>query len=222
MKRMCMVCLTAAAMLGAGCHGKNASSTETAGTSGRSESVPSADRSFVQDISQMNAAAIDLSRLAAEKAQSADVKHFAQMVVDEHTAVGEKLDGVATQTGIETRYELDSKDRSRHDTLAAKQGLDFDKDYIDAMLDGHDKFVDTLASRVDKTTVDKWKDQVGKEPDIDKAKADIKAGTVLPEKSDNDVTQRVNAWAADTYPAAYTHLLEAKTLKDTLKKRVTD
>jgi hypothetical protein len=55
-----------------------------------------------------------------------------------------------------------------------------------------------------------------------KPEVDVKAQTVLPEKSDNEVTQRVNAWAADTYPAAYAHLQAAKALKDSLKKRATD
>ena len=46
--------------------------------------------------------------------------------------------------------------------------------------------------------------------------------TILPEKSDNPVTQSINQWAADTYPAATMHLDRAKALKDSLKKRSTD
>lgn len=222
MKKVCLASLAIAAMLGAGCNKtSNAAKNETAGTAGRVE-VSSGDRDFVQDVTRANAAEIDLSRLAVDKSSSPDVKRFAQMMVDDHTAAGAKLSGVASQNSIDAMGGPDDAHLTLHDKLAAKQGLDFEKDYIDAIVDNHDKFIDTLASRVDKSTADQWKDAVSKEPDVETAKADIKAGTILPEKTDNDVTRHVNAWAADTYPAAYTHLLEAKTLKDTLKKRVTD
>ncbi len=51
---------------------------------------------------------------------------------------------------------------------------------------------------------------------------DVKAQSVVPERSDDPVTQRINAWAADTYPVAYAHLQAAKDLKDALKKRSTN
>jgi putative membrane protein len=195
MKRMWMAALAISAAMTVGCNKDHNGASGTVGTAGRNNSgVSSSDRNFVQDVSQMNADEIDLSRLAAARASNADVKKFAQRVLDDHTAAGEKLSGVATQNGIETRGDLDDSHRKLHDTLAAKQGLDFDKD-----------------------TVEKWKGQVAQTPTGEKAKVDMKAQTVVPEKSDNEVTQRINAWAAETYPVAYAHQQAAKTLKDTLK-----
>jgi predicted outer membrane protein len=220
MKRMWMASLAIAAAMTVGCNRDHNGSTGTVGTSGRADSgVSSSDKNFVEDVSQMNADEIDLSRLATERASSPDVKKFAQMVLDDHTAAGEKLSGVASQNGISAvRGDLDDSHRKLHDKLAAKQGADFDKDYMDAMVDDHNKLVDKLESRIDKDTVEKWKGQVAQTPAGDKAKVDMKAQTVVPEKSDNPVTQSINAWAADTYPAAYAHLQSAKTLKDSLKR----
>jgi len=219
MKRMCMAALALAAAVTVGCNKDHNGNSGTIGTSGRADSgVKSGDRDFVQDVSQMNADEIDLARLATERASSPDVKKFAQMVIDDHTAVGEKLSGVATQNGIETRGDLDDSHRKLHDKLAAKQGADFDKDYMDAMVDDHGKLVDKLESRIDKTTIERGRATVTNPSTDEKAKVDTKGQTVVPEKSDNEVTQRINAWAADTYPAAYSHLQAAKALRDSVKK----
>ena len=225
MKKICLASLAMAAMLAIGCNRTNnaASKNDTAGTSGRAETnVSSADRDFVSDVSKANAAEIDLSRLAAERSSSPDVKRFAQMMVDDHTAAGDKLSGVAVQTSIEAQAVPDDAHQKVHEKLAGRHGLDFDKDYIDAMVDDHEKFVNTLESRVDKTTLSKWKDDVKNPVTGTEAKIDVKTQSILPEKSDDPITQRINAWAADTYPAAYAHLQNAKALKDMLKKRSAD
>jgi hypothetical protein len=49
-----------------------------------------------------------------------------------------------------------------------------------------------------------------------------KAVEIVPEKSDNAVTTRINEWAAAVYPTAYAHLQAAKTLDSTIKKRHTN
>jgi len=217
MKRMWMAALVIAAATTVGCNKDHGSGT--VGTTGRSESgVSSSDRNFVQDVSQLNADEIDLSRLAVAHASNPEVKKFAKMVLDDHTAAGEKLSGVATQNGIETRADLDDSHRKLHDTLAERQGADFDKDYMDAMVDDHNKLVDKLESRIDKTTIERFKGSATNPENGDKAKVDVKGQSIVPEKSDNEVTQRINAWAADTYPAAYAHLQAAKSLKDSVKK----
>lgn len=224
MKKFCLASLAVAAMLGTACNrSNNAASNGTAGTSGRVESNASmGDRDFVQDVTRMNAAEVDVSRLAVDKSGSPDVKKFAQMMVDDHTAAGAKLSGVATQNGIDAPAGPDDAHRDLREKLSARQGLDFDKDYMDAMVGDHEKLVDKLESRIDKETLSRWKGQVAQTPDGDKAKVDVKAQMVVPEKSDDPITQRINAWAADTYPVAYAHLQAAKDLRDAVKKRSTD
>jgi putative membrane protein len=224
MKKFCVASLAIAAMLGAGCNKSNsAAKNDTAGTSGRvAENVSMGDRDFVKDVTKMNAAELDLARLAADRGSTPDVKKFAQMLVDDHTAAGAKLSGVAQQNSIEAPAEPGDSHKDLHEKLAGKAGLDFDKDFIDAMVDDHGKLVDKLESRIDRETLSKYKSTAESAVSDKKAEVDVKAQTVLPEKSDDPVTQRINAWAADTYPVAYAHLQSAKALKDTLKKRATD
>jgi len=225
MKQICLASLAVAAVLAAGCnqHTGTANGSGTVGTSGRADNnVSRGDNDFVHDVSGMNAAEIDLSRLALEHSASPDVKKFAQMMVDAHTAAGDKLSGVAAQNAINAPATLDDTHRSLHEKLAGRQGLDFDRDYIDAMVDDHEKLVDKLESRIDRSTLSKYKADTDARATDKTPQVDVKAQSVVPEKSDDPVTQRINAWAADTYPDAYAHLQAAKALKDTLKKRSTD
>ncbi len=123
------------------------------------------------------------------------------MTIADHTAAGDKLSSIVSANAIETAPKGKDVKKTENEKakLDQKQGADFDKAYIDAMIDGHDKLMSKLGSRVDK-----------------QGSGDNAAVTA--EKSDNAVTQNINQWAADTYPTAKAHLDQAKSLKDTLKK----
>src|SRR3954451_4091116 len=195
MKRICLASVAMVAMLGAGCgrHNDTAAKNDTVGTAGRADAVSSGDGDFVQDVAKANMAEVDLSKLALQHASSPDVKTFAQTVVADNTAAGEQLKGVAVQNAIEAPTTMDESHQRLHDNLAGKQGLDFDKDYVDAMVDDHQKFVDSLESRIDRDTLSKYKATDDQKTTDKTPKVEVKAQTVLPEKSDDPVTQRINA-----------------------------
>jgi hypothetical protein len=54
-------------------------------------------------------------------------------------------------------------------------------------------------------------------------KTSVAGGTValLPDRSDNPTTMRVNQFAANFYPTVHAHLEAAKALESSLKKRYT-
>ena len=190
----------------------------TVGTAGKSDSgISSGDRDFVRDVAAMNIAEIDLARLASEKAAGADVKEFARMMLNDHPGAGEKLKAFATQRGIEVPATADDKGRDQREKLAAKTGLEFDREYADLMVNGHQEFVDKLASRIDRDTITKATVEKDNAPD-----AKVKAQAVMPEKSDDPNTFALNQWAAETYPVAFAHLEAAKALRDGVKKRSTN
>ena len=222
MRRTGFVAAALALALMAGCNKDNRTSSTTTGsavgTAGKSESgLNSGDRDLIRDVAVMNAADLDLGRLASERAVTADVKQFAQMMVTDHTGAGDKLNQFASQHAVDVPAQLDDKHRDLREDLAKKQGMDFDKAYADAMVDEHQKLVDKLESRIDKSTITRAEVDNKNAPDTK-----VKAQSVLPEKSDNPNTQAVNQWAADLYPVAYAHLQAAKALRDGVKKRATD
>ena len=222
MKRSGFVVVALALALAAGCNkgttARNSSNNSaTVGTAGREGGLSNSDRDFIRDVAAMNAAEIDLGRLGSERASTPEVKQFAQMMVTDHTGAGDKVNAFVTQHAVDVPAQLDDNHRDLRDKLASKQGLDFDKDFADKMVDEHQKMADKLESRIDKDTITRAHVDNKGAPD-----ADVKATAVMPEKSDDPNTQAVNQMAADLYPGVYAHLQAAKALRDGVKKRSTN
>jgi putative membrane protein len=143
-------------------------------------------------------------------------------MVDDHTKAGNELATIASRYNVPVPTELDDKHRDLRDKLAKLQGADFDREYIDAMVDDHNEDLDKLGSRVDKKTLEDYKAQVADRASGKTVKADVKAVAILPERSDNAATMSLNEWASTAYPVVQAHLDTAKTLQKTIKKRMTD
>ncbi len=198
--------------------------TGAVGTGGAGANVKS-DSDFVPDIAIMNMTEIELSRMALEKAMSPAIKAFAQKMIDDHGAADEKLKAVVSGQPIEWPTQLDDKRRKTADELANKQGADFDRDYIEAMVHGHQDFTAKLESRLDVQSLADWKTAAAGRtqskalPDPKGEMGDVR---VRPDKSDNAITMKINQWAAETYPVAQKHLDTARTLENATKKGPTN
>jgi putative membrane protein len=183
------------------------------------------DGEFVQDVANKNLAEIELSRLALNKATHPEVKAYAQMMVQEHGAAENTLKGAIAGQSIQLPTALDDKHREPVEELSGKQGADFDRDYLEAMIESHQDLAAKLESRLDVQSLADWKTAAAARthnqamPQPHAAMADVK---VRPIASDNAVTSKINQWAADTYPVAQKHLDAARTLENTIKKRSTN
>jgi len=186
------------------------------GTSGTVDTnqATSADRDFVRDLGIANAAEIELAKLASDHAANAQVKKFAQMMIDDHSKARDSLNAVAEKHNITTTALVDQKHRDLKEKLAGLKGAEFDREYIDAMVDGHKDVLDKLEARVDKDKLADWKTQLkNRMPGTPESNV-----SVTPERSDNAATMAINAWAAQTYPTVASHHDKATALNDTLKK----
>jgi putative membrane protein len=220
---MALLSILLIAVVSAGCrdNGRSAAANDpTAGTTGRNE-VPGRDRDFVRDMGVMNLAEVDMGRLAAEHGSTDAVKKFAQLMIDDHKKALDALRQVASQHNLEIPAQVDDNYRDKQDTLAKKQGLDFDKAYCDEMVDGHQDLVDKLESRIDKANLAEYNAQLKDRLAGKTVQEKAQVIAIIPEKSDNPVTMSVNQWAADTYPIAAAHLEAARTMRDGLKNRTT-
>jgi putative membrane protein len=180
------------------------------------------DDDFVRDVAMKNVAEVELSRLALGKATSPDIKVFAQRMINEHGTAQEKLKNAAAGQPIEWPAQLDDKHRKTAEELAKKQGADFDRDYVEAMVEGHQDLTAKLESRLDVQSLGDWKTAAAGRADrnaLPEPKIAMRDVQVRPQKSENAATMRINQWAADTYPIAQTHLDTARTLENATKKR---
>ena len=230
MRRLGFLPLALAAVVAVGCDNnrKDTTAATTAdpaavGTAGEADrNKPGmGDKDFVNDAAIAGMAEVELGRMASEKAASPAVKKFGKMMVDDHTAAGDRLKAIATQHNVEWPAALDDKHRDLRDKLAKLSGSEFDREYMSAMVEGHEAVADKLESRIDKDTLSKWKTETTDRVAGQKAKVEGKAIAVMPERSDNAVTMAINQWAADTYPTVQAHFTSAKQLNDGLTKRRT-
>ena len=146
-------------MLGAACAGDDAGDamvdTSTATTPatavGAGDSAGAgmmSDGQIVQQVTLSNSAEIASSQLAADKATNADVKQFAQRMVDEHQAAQGQVDSLAVRLGIAAQDQApDSAAQALEQRRAALQGMsgaDFDREYMAMQVEMHQATLDLL------------------------------------------------------------------------------
>jgi putative membrane protein len=126
------------------------------GTGGAGADVKS-DDDFVRDVAVKNLAEMELSRMALEKTTNFEIKTFAHRMMADHGAATDRLKGVVSGQPMQWPAQLDDKHRKTADELAKKQADDFDRDYVKAMIEGHQDFAAKLESRLDVQSLADWK-----------------------------------------------------------------
>ena len=101
----------------------------------------SADARFMRQAALSSMAEVEHGRLAAQNASSADVKQFAQRMVDDHSKANDELKTLASQKQVTLPTELDQKHRAMQDKLSKLQGAAFDKAYMAHMVTAHQQAV---------------------------------------------------------------------------------
>jgi putative membrane protein len=103
----------------------------------QSNSLSSADRTFMQKAGEGGMAEVQLGQLAEQKASSQAVKDFGQRMVADHTQAADKLKGVAASKTVTLPMALNAKDKALYDRLSGLSGSAFDREYMRAMVKDH-------------------------------------------------------------------------------------
>ena len=122
-------------------------STGTSGNMGASSAsraasdLSHADKKFVEEAAQGGMAEVQFGQLAAQKAQTSEVKQFGQKMVDDHAKANDQLKQVAASKGITLPTDLKSSDKREYDKLSKLNGDNFDREYMKTMVSDHKKDV---------------------------------------------------------------------------------
>lgn len=109
----------------------------------------SKDKDFVEKAAQGGMAEVKLSKLAMDRAQSMDVKHFARKMVEDHSKANTELKQIAEKKDLTVPTKLDDKHQDAYDKLAKMRGADFDKEYMKVMNDDHDDTIKLLKNEME-------------------------------------------------------------------------
>ena len=124
--------------------------TGTGGTVAGTSGTMDVDRDFVEKHLKMGNAEIELGRLAQEKATHPDVKQFAATMVRDHQMAANELKEIATKANVTVETaEAREAHADLEEELAKLTGRDFDRRYIDEMIDDHQEAVEDLENKAE-------------------------------------------------------------------------
>lgn len=166
------------------------------------DAAPRDVRNFVNDVAAASTAEIELGKLAQEHAANAEVKKFGQMMVTDHTKAANELKQ-AVQGQVPMPTEMDEKHRELAERLRGLRGAEFDREYMNAMVEGHQDVKGMLEGRADD--------------------GNHEAGRLDTHTANDDKLEHaVNQWAAKALPGVEHHLRQAEALRNRLTRNATN
>jgi putative membrane protein len=109
----------------------------------------SGDKDFMVKAASGGLLEVELGKLAQTNGSSAAVKDFGKMMVMDHTKANTELVTLAKAKNI-TVPSVPGEDAQKHiDELKAKNGAEFDKAYVDLMVDDHKEDIDEFGKAAD-------------------------------------------------------------------------
>lgn len=116
----------------------------------------------LQELRSLNAMAIHAGTLASQRANNARLKDFGGRVAREHQSIDERLVRFATdrQLALGAEAQLRPEAQQTLQQLQAAQGSEFDRIYVDQLVNGHMQYVQQLKDMRDRTP--------GKDPELKK------------------------------------------------------
>ena len=124
----------------------------TSPTTRTQAAAPAFDTQFISQAAQSNNAEIQTSQLALQRATSSEVKQYAQQMIDEHTAANQQLAQIARQYGVTLPTTPPPTEAAAAQRLAELSGVAFDRAYLEAQVNAHQKTATMFQSALPQLT----------------------------------------------------------------------
>ena len=96
---------------------------------------------FMVKVADVGMTEVKLGGVAQDKAANQRVKDFGAMMTKDHSAAGDELKSLASQKNVTLPSAIGDDHQRKIDDLSKKTGKDFDRAYINMMVDGHQSAV---------------------------------------------------------------------------------
>ncbi len=111
--------------------------TTAQSTAASSPRAAHADSSFLKDAAEAGYAEIDAGKLALQKGASAEVKAFAQKMVDDHKKADSELRSLAAAKGVKLPTDATMVAKGKAKILEKRDGTGFDHAYAENQVSAH-------------------------------------------------------------------------------------
>lgn len=108
-------------------------------TGAYAQGLTTAEKTFVTKAAKGNLAEAELGKLASQKSHNPDVKAFGEQMVTDHSKANDNLRAIADSNGVQWPTKLTGEPKALYEKLSSLSGAAFDKTYIHAMIEGHQK-----------------------------------------------------------------------------------
>ena len=132
----------------------SAAPARDAGPVGTSGAIAAGDRDFVQDQIQDGQKEVALGELAQKRATNAQVKKFAQMMVQDHQAAGTELKQLASKHNVQLDADTAEDVTEARERMMKLEGREFDQAYMSAMVQEHEEAVNEVEKKVESDNAD--------------------------------------------------------------------
>ena len=97
------------------------------------------DSKFMMKAAMGGKSEISLGETALQQSTNDDIKEYAQMLIDDHTAAGAELMQLAESKNVMLPTEMNSKHKKSITKLSSMSGGSFDKEFLKMVIKDHEK-----------------------------------------------------------------------------------
>jgi putative membrane protein len=113
---------------------------------------PSNTASFLNEAAAGGMAEVQLASLALTRTQNPEIRQFALQMVTDHSKANDELKPIAASKSVTLPKELGVQEKSLSDKLSKLSGAEFDKEYVKAMVEDHEKDVKVFQTQAQNGT----------------------------------------------------------------------
>lgn len=124
----------------------NANSTNMSASNSSADTGMAADRDFIMEAASGGLMEVELGRTASTAAASPKVKEFGRMMVADHTKANTELKAIAAKKNITVPAAPAEKHQTHINELKEKKGAEFDKAYVDMMVNDHQEDIQNFTN----------------------------------------------------------------------------
>ena len=110
------------------------------------------EHAFFEEAASGGQMEVELGRVATTHASNQRVKDFGQRMVTDHSKANAELKSLAARKNVTLPGKLSAEDQKQVDRLAGMKGADFDRAYMQMMVDDHEKDVAKFREKAQSAT----------------------------------------------------------------------
>lgn len=96
---------------------------------------------FVDEVSAKGIAEVESAKLALQKSTAADVKAFAQAMINDHSAANKELATIASRKKLDVATEAELTTKAKKFVLEQREGESFNEAYANNQVNAHEETI---------------------------------------------------------------------------------